>query len=99
MNQAVKRRLRLTALAVARNDTSGLRIKNKQDLYRALTNRELLDMILEQGLEYVLSAKEIFDDVSKFEKLQQDNRNKIVDHFMTLNDKIKLEELRFYYDL
>jgi hypothetical protein len=56
----------------------------------------MLDMILEQGLEYVLSDKDTFDDVSKFEKLQQDNRAKIVDYFMTLKDRVKLEELRFY---
>ena len=50
------------AFAVARKDTSAIQIKNKQDLYRALTNREMLDMILEQGLDYVLSDKETFDD-------------------------------------
>ena len=67
-----------------------------QDLYRALTNREMFDMILKQGLEYVLSDKETFDETSRFDLLQKDNRNKIVDYFMTLKDKIKLEELRFY---
>ena len=84
------------ALAVARKDTSSVQIKNKQDLYRALTNREMFDMILEQGLGYVLSDKEIFDDKSKFDQLQQYNRDKIVDYFMNMKDKIKLEELRFY---
>ena len=83
------------ALAVARKDSSAVQIRNKQDLYRAMTNREMLDMILKQGLEYVLSDKETFDDMSKFEKLQQDNRAKIVDYFMKIRDKIKLEELRF----
>ncbi len=33
---------------------------------------------------------------SKFEQLQEENRDKIVDYLMTLKDKIKLEELRFY---
>ena len=84
------------ALAVARKESSAFQIMNKQDLYRALTNREMLDMILEQGLKYALHDKETFDDVSNFEKLQQDNRAKIVDYFMTLKDKIKSEELRFY---
>ncbi|HEY7079482.1 MAG TPA: hypothetical protein VH500_07265 [Nitrososphaeraceae archaeon] len=42
------------ALAVARNGSSAIQIKNKQDLYQALTNREMLDMVLEQGLQYVL---------------------------------------------
>ena len=71
-------------------------MKNKQDLYRGLTNREMFDMILKQGPEYVLSDKETFDETSRLNLLQKDNRNKIVDYFMTLKDKIKLEELRFY---
>jgi hypothetical protein len=84
------------ALVVARKDSSAIQIKNKQDLYQALTNREMLDMILEQGLEYVLSDKEIFNDKSKFNQLQKDNRDKIVNYFMNIKDNIKLEELRFY---
>ena len=84
------------ALAVARKDTSAIQIKNKQDLYQALTNREMFDMVLEQGLDYILSDKETFDDdTSKFEQLQKGNRDKIVDYFMKIRDKIKLEELRF----
>ena len=31
------------SLAVARIDTAVVQIKNKQDLYRALTNRDMLD--------------------------------------------------------
>ena len=31
------------ALAVAIKDTSAIQIKNKQDLYQVLTNREMLD--------------------------------------------------------
>ncbi len=83
------------ALAAARKDTS-VQIKNKQDLYQALTDREMFNMILEQGLDYVLSDKETFDDMSRFEQLQRDNRHKIVDYFMNIKDKIKLEDLRFY---
>ena len=37
------------ALAVARKDTSAIQIKSKQDLYRVLTNREMVDAMLEQG--------------------------------------------------
>ena len=84
------------SLAVARKNTSSIQMKNKQDLYQALTNREMLDMILQQGLDYILSDKEIFDNTSKFEKLQQDNRSKIVNYFMNIKDRAKLEELRFY---
>jgi hypothetical protein len=84
------------ALAVARKDTSAVRIKNREDLYRALTNREMFDMMLEQGLDYILSDKETFNDPSKFNQMQKGDRDKIVDYFMTINDKVKVEELRFY---
>jgi len=83
------------ALAVARKDSSAVQIKNKEDLYRALTNREMLYMILEQGYDYVLD-KRTSDDTSRFKQLQKDNRDKIIDYFMNIKDKIKLEELRFY---
>jgi hypothetical protein len=53
-------------------------------------------MILEQGLDYILSDKETFHDVSKFDQLLKDNRDKIIDYFMNNRDEIKLEELRFY---
>ena len=46
------------SLAVARRDTSEIWIKNEQDIYRALTNRDMLDIILEQGRDYVLSDRE-----------------------------------------
>jgi hypothetical protein len=84
------------ALAVARKDSSTVQIKSKQDLYQVLTNREMFDMILKQGYEYVLSDKEIFDDISRYDQLQKSNRDKIVDYFMNIKDKIKLEELRLY---
>ena len=85
------------ALAVARKDTSVVQIKNKQDLYHALTNRETLSKILEQGRNYVLSDKETFYDTSRVpEQLQKDNRYKIADYFMNIKDKVETEELRFY---
>ena len=69
---------------------------NRRNLsHRALTNPEILDMILKQGLDYILSDKETFNDTSRFEQLQKDNRN-ITDYFMNIRDKIKLEDLRFY---
>ena len=83
------------ALAVARKDTSTIRIKNRQDFYQALTNRETFDKILEQGLDYVLLNKETFNDNSRSDQLQKDNRGKIVDYFMNIKDKMKLDELRF----
>ena len=64
------------SLAVARKDSSTVQIKNKQDLYQVLTNREMFDMILQQGLNYILSDKETFDDTSRFEHLQKVNRDR-----------------------
>jgi hypothetical protein len=84
------------SLAVARRDTSDIQIRNKQDLYQILTNREILDVILKQGLDYVLSDKETFDDTSIFNHLHKDNIDEIVDYFMNIKDKVKLEDLRFH---
>jgi hypothetical protein len=84
------------ALAVARKYTSAIQIKNKQDLYQVLTDREMFDTLLEQGYNYVLSDTETFNDKSRFNQLQKDNRDKIADYFMNITNKIKLEELRFY---
>ena len=65
------------SLAVARRDTSSVQIRNKQDLYMALTNREMFYAILEQGLDFLLYDKKIFDNASKFEQSQRGNRDKI----------------------
>ena len=87
----------IISLTVARKDTSAIQIKNKQDLYQALTDREMFDMIPEQGFDYVLSNKETFDDdTSRFNQLQKGDRDEIVDYFMNIKDMVKLEELRFY---
>jgi len=83
------------ALAVTRRDTSSVQIKNKQDLYQVLTNREMFDMILEQGLDYILSDEETFHDKSRFDQLRKDDRDKIVHYFVNLRKRIELEELRF----
>jgi hypothetical protein len=39
------------ALATAEKDTSKIQLKNRQDVYRALTDSETLDAILRQGLD------------------------------------------------
>ena len=50
----------------------------------------MFDMLLEQGHRYILSDKETFN------QLQKENRDKIMDYFMNIGDKINLKELRFY---
>ena len=52
------------ALAVARKESSTVQIKDRQDLYQALTNRKIFNAILEQGLDYILSDEETFNDKS-----------------------------------
>jgi hypothetical protein len=84
------------SLAVARKDSSALQIRNKQELYQALTNREMFNIVLKQGLDYVLSDEGTVGDMSVFEQLQKGKRDKIVDHFMNIKDKIIFEDLRFY---
>ena len=81
---------------VARRDTSAIQIKNKHDLCNALTNRVMLDTILKQGLDYILTNDETNHDKSRFDQLQDGRGDKIVDYFMNIKDKIELEELRFY---
>jgi hypothetical protein len=48
------------------------------------------------GLDYVLSDKETSYDKSGLDQLTKDNRGKIVNYFMNVKEKIKLEELSFY---
>jgi hypothetical protein len=88
------------ALAVAEKDTSAVQIRNKQDLYHALTDRETLYKILEQALDYLLSDEKYIGEKSKQKEdlceQYRDNKDRIVDYFMKIKDKVKVEELRFY---
>ena len=55
--------------------------------HRRTTNREMVDMALEQGLDYVLSDKETFDDTCRFDQLQKCNRDKLRIILSILNTK------------
>ena len=68
------------AFAAAKEDTSKIQIKNRQDVYRALTDRETLDAILQQGLD----------------EEHQKYKDKIVELFMAIKDRVRIEDLRFY---
>src|ERR671918_65761 len=61
--------------------SSKVPIRNVQDVYNALTDRETLDKVLEQGL-----------DGEEY----QIHRNELVNLFMLLKDKIKIEDLTLY---
>ena len=56
-------------------------IRNVQDVFNALTDRETLNKVLEQGLD---------DDE------YQRHRTEIVDLFMNIKDKIRIEDLTLY---
>ena len=77
------------SLAKARKDDSEIRIKNKEELLHALADKETFTKILEQGSE----AYEVSDDIRTY---LAENRDDILDYFMTIKDKVNLEELRFY---
>jgi hypothetical protein len=68
------------ALARAQKEDSVYRIKSIEDVYYILTDKEALDRILQQGL--------------KKEHMQY--KDKIVELFMNMTDRIKVEDLRVY---
>jgi hypothetical protein len=67
------------AFATAEKDTSKIQIENRQDVYNALTDRETFDKLLQQGLD---------------EEHQKD-KNEIVEFFMGIKDKVRIEDLTF----
>jgi hypothetical protein len=56
------------------------RIRSAEDVYHVLTDKETLEMVLQQGL--------------KEEPMQY--KDKIVELFMNMRDRIKIEDLRVY---
>ena len=67
------------ALAKAREEDSVFRVKNVEDVYQVLTNKETLEKMLEQGLK----------------EEHKQYKDSIVEFFMNMKDRIKLEDLRF----
>lgn len=78
------------ALAKARKDDSEIKLKDKQELLHALTDRDAFTKILKQAAD-TLKGTEYLRENSE----GQDN-NYIVNYFMRIKDKINLAELRFY---
>jgi hypothetical protein len=69
------------ALAKAQEEKDSVfRIKSAEDVYQVLTNREALEKVLRQGL--------------KEEHMQY--KDNIVELFMNMKDRIKVEDLRIY---
>ena len=68
------------ALAKAQDEDSVFRIKSAGDVYYTLTNRETLEKILQQGLE----------------EEHKQYKDRIVEFFVNMKDRIKIEDLRVY---
>ena len=60
---------------------SKVSIRNVKDVYNALTDRENLNKVLEEGLD---------------EEVYQSHRDELVNLFMRIKDKIKKEDLTLY---
>ena len=57
----------------------------------------MLDTLPEQGHDYyIYRDKEAFNYVSRFDQSQKGKKDKIINYFINIEDKIKLEELRFF---
>jgi hypothetical protein len=68
------------ALAKAQQEDSVFRIKSAEDVYQVLTDKNALEKVLQQGL--------------KEEHMQY--RDKIVKLFVSMKDRIKVQDLRVY---
>jgi hypothetical protein len=77
------------SLAKAWKDDSEIRIKNKEELLYALTDKKTLTKILEQGTE----APEVSEHIRTY---LAENHDYVLDYFMKIKDKMNSEELRFY---
>lgn len=78
------------ALAKARKDDSKIQIKDKQDLFDALTDQETFTKILEQAANVLESTEYLRENSAGLD------RKYIVEYFMRIKNKITLDELRFY---
>ena len=68
------------ALAKAQEEDSVFRIKSAADVYEALTNKETLEKVLQQGLK----------------EEHKQYKDRIVELFTNMKDRIKVEDLRIY---
>jgi hypothetical protein len=68
------------ALARAQEEDSVFRIKNAKDVYNVLTNKEILEKVLQQGLKE--EHRRYKDSIAEF--------------LMDMKDRIKVEDMRVY---
>ena len=68
------------AFSSTEKETSKIRIKNVEYVYHTLTDRDKFDKLIEQGLG----------------EEYQKHKEEIVEFFMSIKDKVRIEDLRFY---
>jgi hypothetical protein len=69
-----------SAFIKAKKEGSAVPVKNVEDIYNALTDRETLDKLLQQELD----------------EEQLEYKDEIVEFFMSIKDTIRMEDLTFY---
>ena len=69
-----------SAFIKAKKEGSAVPIKNVEDIYNALTDRETLDKLLQQALD----------------EEQLEYKDEIVELFMSIKDTIRMEEVAFH---
>jgi hypothetical protein len=69
-----------SAFIKAKKEGSAVPIKNVEDIYNALTDRETLDKLLQQALD----------------EEQLEYKDEIVEFFMSIKDRARMEDLTFY---
>jgi hypothetical protein len=77
------------SLAIAEKEDSRIRVRNKKELFNALTDRDMLTKILEQ-------ASEILEENDDIRTYLVENRDNVLDYFMKIKGKVNMEELRLY---
>jgi hypothetical protein len=77
------------SLAKARKEDSKIRIKNKEELLHALTDKDTFAKILDQG-------NEVLEESEDLRKYAIDDKDYVVKYFMSLKDHVNTEGLRFY---
>jgi hypothetical protein len=78
------------ALAKAKKDNSEIQIKDKQDLFHALTDSDIFTKILHQADDTFKSSEHLIEITAG------QDINCIIDYFTRVKDNIDLNELRFY---
>jgi hypothetical protein len=56
----------------------------------------MLDTVPEQGHDYKYRDKEAFNYVSRFDQSQKGKKDKIINYFINIEDKIKIRGIKIF---